>query len=40
LSFSCPFCFLFEHFLALLCHFVWFAAFHVFVGLADFPSSR
>jgi hypothetical protein len=36
LSFSCSFCFSFELFLALLCHFTWFVAFRVFVGLAIF----
>jgi hypothetical protein len=40
LSFSCSFCFGFELFLALLYQFAWFAAFHAFVGLAVFPSSR
>jgi hypothetical protein len=40
LSFSCSFCFGFELFLALLCHFAWFAIFRAFIGLAVFPSSR
>jgi hypothetical protein len=30
LSFSCLFCFGFKLFLALIYHFAWFAAFHVF----------
>jgi hypothetical protein len=30
----------FELFLALLCHFAWFIAFCVFIGLAILPSSR
>jgi hypothetical protein len=30
------FCFDFEDFLALLCHFAWFATFRAFVGLAIF----
>jgi hypothetical protein len=30
LSFSCSFCFGFELFLALLCHFAWLGAFRVF----------
>jgi hypothetical protein len=40
LSFYCLFSFGFELFLSLLSNFAWFAAFHVFVGLAVFPSSR
>jgi hypothetical protein len=40
LIFSCLFCFGLELFLALLCHFDWFATFCAFVGLAVVPSSR
>jgi hypothetical protein len=36
LSFSFSFCLGFEHFLAILYHFAWFVAFHIFVGLAVF----
>jgi hypothetical protein len=36
LTFSCSFCFGFELFLTLLCHFSWLAAFVSFVGLAVF----
>jgi hypothetical protein len=37
LSFSCSFCFSFELFLALLCHFAWFAAFVLLLALQFFP---
>jgi hypothetical protein len=40
LSFSCLFCFGFEIFLALRCHFAWLPLFVPFAGFAAFPSSR
>jgi hypothetical protein len=40
LSFSCSFRFGFGLFLALLCHFDWFAAFRAFVVFVVFPSSK
>jgi hypothetical protein len=40
LSFSFSFCFGFELFVALLCHFAWFATFCAFDGLAVFSFSR
>jgi hypothetical protein len=40
LSFSCSLCFGFQLFLTLLYHFAWFTAFHAFVGVAAFPTSR
>jgi hypothetical protein len=36
LSFSCSFCFGFELFLTLLCHFSWFTAFRAFCWSCGF----
>jgi hypothetical protein len=40
LSFSCSFCFVFEFFVPLLCHFALFAAFRAICWLCGFSSSR